>query len=82
LAGYRRSHQNEIAADIDIHNTADERKQEQQLVGFRAVSVLDRLSRNLWPSLCAADGCSRVTFRKLPSIADTESARSSSVCAT
>src|SRR5277367_1501189 len=30
----RRSRQNEIATDVDTHNTADERKPEQQLVGF------------------------------------------------
>jgi len=37
----RRSRQNEIATDVDTHNTADERKPEQQLVGFRAVYVFD-----------------------------------------
>jgi hypothetical protein len=41
MVGYRRSRQNEIATDIDTHNTADERKPEQQLVGFRAVYVFD-----------------------------------------
>jgi hypothetical protein len=41
MVGYSRSRQNEIATDIDTHNTADERKPEQQLVGFRAVYVFD-----------------------------------------
>jgi hypothetical protein len=51
-----RSRQNEIATDIDTHNTADERKPEPQLCGFRVVYVFDRLSRDLSPSLCAPDG--------------------------
>jgi len=41
MIGYRRSRQNEIATDIDTNNAADERKPEQQLVGFRAVYVFD-----------------------------------------
>src|SRR5882724_6039707 len=41
MVGYRRSRQNEIATDINTDNAADERKQEQQLVGFRAVYVFD-----------------------------------------
>jgi hypothetical protein len=56
MVANRRSRQNEIATDIDSDNTADERKPEQQLFGFRAVYVFDRLSRDLWPSLCAPDG--------------------------
>src|SRR5215475_6012243 len=39
--GHRRSRQNEIATDIKTDNTADERKPEPQLVGFRAVYVFD-----------------------------------------
>ncbi len=39
--GYRKSRQNEVATEIDTDNTADERKPEQQLVGFRAVYVFD-----------------------------------------
>jgi hypothetical protein len=57
MVGYRRSRQNEIATDINTDNAADERKPEQQLIGFRAVYVFDRLSRDLWSSLCAPDGC-------------------------
>jgi hypothetical protein len=41
MIGHRRSRQNEIATDIDTDNTADERKPQPQLVGFRAVYVFD-----------------------------------------
>jgi len=41
MVGYRRSRQNEIATEIDSDNTADERKPEHQLIGFRAVYVFD-----------------------------------------
>jgi hypothetical protein len=41
MVGYRRSRQNEIATDIDTDNAVDERKPEQQLIGFRAVYVFD-----------------------------------------
>jgi len=51
MVGYRRQRQDEVATDMDNGNAADERKPEQQLIGFRAVYVLDRLSRDLWPSL-------------------------------
>jgi len=64
MVGHRRSRQNEIATDFDTDNTADERKTEQQLIGFRAVYVFDRLSRDLWPSLCALDVCREYNFRK------------------
>jgi hypothetical protein len=66
MVGYRRSRQNEIATNIETNNAADERKSEQQLIGFRAVYVFDRLSRDLWPSLCAPDGCHQCHFRKAP----------------
>src|SRR5205814_2764631 len=56
MVGYRRSRQNEIATNIDTDNAADERKTEHQLIGFRAVYVFDRLSRDLWQNLCALDG--------------------------
>src|SRR5713101_2103538 len=35
--------------------TADAKETTAQLYGFRAVYVFDRLSRDLWPSLCALD---------------------------
>jgi hypothetical protein len=34
--------------------------------GFRAVHVFERLSRDLWPSLCALDGIRKRNFRKFP----------------
>jgi hypothetical protein len=37
----------------------DEKNPQPQLYGFRAVYVFDRLSRDLWPSLCALDGSRR-----------------------
>jgi len=33
------------------------------LYGFRGVYVFDRLSRDLWPSLCALDGIRECHFR-------------------
>jgi hypothetical protein len=59
MVANRRSRQNEIATEIDTHNAADERKAEPQLFGFRGVYVFDRLSRDLWPSLCALDAIRR-----------------------
>src|SRR5579863_3692257 len=41
MVGYRRSRQNEIATEINTDNAADERKPEQQLIGFRAAYVFD-----------------------------------------
>ncbi len=41
MVGFRRSRQNEIATEVDTDNTADERKPEGQLIGFRAVYVFD-----------------------------------------
>jgi hypothetical protein len=55
MVGYRKSGQNEVATDIDTDNAADERRPEPQLVGFRAVYVFDRLSRDLRSSLCVLD---------------------------
>ena len=57
MVGYRSAAQNEIAPHIEADNAADARKAEQRLIGFRAVYVFDRLSRDLWPSLCAPDVC-------------------------
>jgi len=56
----------EIATEVESDNSADERKPQQQLYGFRAVYVFDRLSRDLWPSLCAPDVIRECHFRKLP----------------
>jgi antirestriction protein ArdC len=35
----------------------DAKENQPRLYGFRAVYVFDRLSRDLWPSLCALDVC-------------------------
>jgi hypothetical protein len=53
MIGYKRN-----ASDGDQSQQSDARtdKPEPRLVGFRAVYVFDRLSRDLWPSLCALDG--------------------------
>jgi len=64
MVSYRRSRQNEIATDINTDNAADERRPEQQLIGFRAVYVFDRLSRDLRSSLCALDVCRECHFRE------------------
>jgi len=53
MVGHRWSRQNEIASDIDTDNAADERKPEPRLIGFRAVYVFDRLSRDLRPRFSA-----------------------------
>jgi hypothetical protein len=61
MIGYRRN-----SGDVDQSQQSDARtdKPEPRLVGFRAVYVFDRLSRDLWPSLCAPDGSRQAHFRK------------------
>src|SRR6266566_5636685 len=58
MVGNRRSRQNQIATDIDTDNAADERKPEQQLVGFRAVYVFDisQTEGNELPTLTEVKG--------------------------
>jgi hypothetical protein len=63
MLGRRRQGANEVSTEIESDNTADERKTEQQLYGFRAVYVFERLSRDLWPSLCALDVIRECHFR-------------------
>ena len=63
MVGNRRLRQEETAADTAT-DAKEERK--QQLVGFRAVYVFDRLSRDLRPSLCALDVVRECHFRKSP----------------
>ena len=41
--------------DTAAEPTEDAKENTAQLFGFRAVYVFDRLSRDLWPSLCALD---------------------------
>ena len=43
---------------------ADAKETTSQPYGFRAVYVFDRLSRDLWPSLCALDVIRQCHFRK------------------
>jgi hypothetical protein len=62
MVSHHRSRQNEIATDIDTDNAADERKPAPRLIGFRAVYVFDRLSRDLRPSFCAPDVPACVTL--------------------
>src|SRR5205807_3970496 len=44
IMGRLRQHTDEVATEIESANAADERKPEQELYGFRAVYVFDRLS--------------------------------------
>jgi hypothetical protein len=55
MVGKRSPHRDEVSTEIASDNAADERKSITELYGFRAVYVFDRLSRDLWPSLCAPD---------------------------
>jgi len=49
----------------DVIEDADSKSDgEARLYGFRAVYVFDRLSRDLWPSLCALDVSRQCHFRK------------------
>jgi hypothetical protein len=45
---------------------ADAKETQRTLYGFRAVYVFDRLSRDLWPSLCAPDAIHEWHFRRSP----------------
>jgi len=49
----------DVIADADSKSDGEAR-----LYGFRAVYVFDRLSRDLWPSLCALDVSRQCHFRK------------------
>ncbi len=49
--------ENEPATEEDQKTSGESR-----LYGFRAVYVFDRLSRDLWPSLCALDVCASATL--------------------
>ena len=60
----RKKPTDEIATEVESENSADERKLQQQLYGFRAVYVFDRLSRDLRPSLCALAVCRECHFRE------------------
>ena len=59
MIGKRRKKQNtDTGTEEEANNST--------LLGFRRVYVWDRLSRDLWPSLCALDGSRRYHFRKSP----------------
>jgi antirestriction protein ArdC len=47
-------------------NESDNSEEARRVAGFRAVYVWDRLSRDLWPSLCTLDGIRECHFRKSP----------------
>jgi hypothetical protein len=66
MVAHRRSRPNQIATDNDAQKAGEECKSERQLIGFRAVYVFDRLSRDLWPSLCAPDGCRASAYSEAP----------------
>ncbi|MGA7291135.1 MAG: ArdC family protein [Terriglobales bacterium] len=59
MIGKRRKKENTDAG-------TEEEENQSTLLGFRRVFVWDRLSRDLWPSLCALDGCRVCHFRKSP----------------
>ena len=40
---------------VTVESTADAKEATAQLYVFRALYVFERLSRDLWPSLCALD---------------------------
>jgi hypothetical protein len=70
----KKGKEEEGPADADTKSNGESR-----LYGFRAVYVFDRLSRDLWPSLCALDVIRQCHFRKFSSIAASTSSLNSSV---
>jgi hypothetical protein len=57
MIGIRKKKDSEAEKDITKQN-------QPVLVGFRSAYVFDRLSRDLWPSLCALDISRQCHFRK------------------
>jgi hypothetical protein len=57
----KKRNEEEATADTDNKSNGEAR-----LYGFRAVYVFDRLSRDLWPSLCAPDAIHEWHFRRSP----------------
>jgi len=64
----------------EAEQSEDAKQPESKLFGFRAVYVFDRLSRDLWPSLCALVGIRECHFRKSSTAACTSSLNSSALC--
>ena len=52
--------------DSAAEPTEDAKQSQEQLYGFRAVYLFDRLSRDLRPSLCVPDGSRQRHFRNSP----------------
>ena len=52
--------------DENAGQNTDAKETQRALHGFRGVYVFDRLSRDLWPSLCALGGIPECQFRKSP----------------
>jgi hypothetical protein len=50
----------------ETEQATDAKETQRTLYGFRGVYVFDRLSRDLWPSLCALDAIRKCHFRKSP----------------
>jgi hypothetical protein len=70
---------NDVATDEPSEDATTEGQ--RTLYGFRAVYVFDRLSRDLWPSLCALDGIREYHFRKSSRLQQsTSSLNSSALC--
>ena len=57
---------NKSNKEDSAEQTTDAKGTQRTLYGFRGVYVFDRLSRDLWPSLCALDGSRLCHFRKSP----------------
>ncbi|MGZ5719410.1 MAG: ArdC family protein [Burkholderiales bacterium] len=82
LVGRRRKkgeEQNERGAERADAKSANGAKSNGQLIGFRPVYVWERLSRDLWPSLCAPDRSRGDTQSVLSIAANTSSLNSSAV---
>jgi hypothetical protein len=61
MIGKKRSRDEEAPAE-----DADKKDGQPRLYGFRGVYVFGRLSRDLWPSLCALDAIRGCHFRRFP----------------
>jgi hypothetical protein len=55
---------NKSNKDENAGQNSDAKATQRTLYGFRAVYVFDRLSRDLWPSLCVLDGSRQRHFTR------------------